>query len=127
MSQQVRCPMTKPSNSLLAVLVFAVVLVLQAQEVNSPTGHVESAAAVQLRALNNKLLHIHGQMQQLAPGQWRPFRDEAAPVITQRFQALSAMIQQNTGLALSFAFSPDLAGDLALKFPGSSSSLETNG
>src|SRR5579863_5511300 len=90
------------------------------QQVNAPAAPAsEPAAAAQLRALNNKLLHIHSQMQQLPPEEWQPLREEAAPVIAQRFQALSAMIQQNTAVALSFAFSPDLAADLAAKFPDS--------
>ncbi len=117
----------KSSNPLLAVLGLTTLLALQAQEANPPAAPAsEAASAAQLLALNSKLLHIHGQMQQLLPDQWQPLREEAAPVMAQRFAALSAMVQQNTAVALSFAFSPELAADLALKFPDSASSLETN-
>ena len=121
----------KPANSLFIgglILIAPGMFSLYAQEritrgltANQPTG------GAQLRGLNDQLLRIHGQMQQISPDRWQPLREEASPVIAQRFAALSAMIQQNPTEALSFAFSPELAADLAAKFPGSVSSLETNG
>src|SRR5215467_11587062 len=83
--------------------------------------------AVQLRELNNELLRIHGEMQRSASEQWTTLRDEAAPVLQQRFAALSVMIQQNPHEALKYAFSPELANDLAARFPLFASYLERHG
>ncbi len=84
-------------------------------------------AAERVRQLNNDLLRIHGEMQQIAPEQWTTLREEAGPVLEQRFAALSEMIQHNPGEALKYAFSPELADDLAAKFPQSRSHVERHG
>src|SRR5713101_2492083 len=85
----------------------------------------ESERAAQVRALNNSVLQLHGQMQENASGS-AGVRGQAAIALAQRATKLAALIQENPRAALSFAFSPDLLADLAAKFPGSSSQLESH-
>jgi len=89
-------------------------------------GHAsESAQAAQVRALNNSVLQLHGQMQENASGAaW--IRGQAAAVIAQRAAALTALIEKDPRAALSFAFSPELLADLATKFPQSATQLESH-
>src|SRR5713101_4973463 len=58
-------------------------------------GHAsESAQAAQVRALNNSVLQLHGQMQENASGAaW--IRGQAAAVIAQRAAALTALIEKD--------------------------------
>ena len=85
----------------------------------------ESAKAAQVRALNNSLLHLHGQIQEGSPSDAAGIRSQAAPVIAERAAALKSLIEENPRAALSFAFSPELLTDLATKFPQSASLLES--
>src|SRR6266404_4208333 len=85
----------------------------------------ESDRAAQVRELNNSVLQLHGQMQENASGA-AGVRGQAAIVLAQRATKLAALIQENPRAALSFAFSPNLLADLAAKFPGSSSQLESH-
>jgi M6 family metalloprotease-like protein len=73
------------------------------------------------------LLRLHGEIQRAAPAQAALLRAQAAPVIEQRGQALSALIAEDAGRALSLAFSPELLADLAAKFPASAARLEAHG
>src|SRR5438094_280728 len=99
----------------------------------TPAGAQESAPAaspraMRVRALNNSLLLLHGQMEEGAPSNRADsIRSEAATVIAQRAAALTALIKENPRQALSFAFSPDLLADLKAKFPQSAGLLESHG
>src|SRR5438552_3629389 len=92
---------------------------------NSSSSH-ESERAAQVRALNNSVLQLHGQIQENASGA-AATRGQAATVLAQRAAALQALIQEDPHAALSFAFSPELLADLAAKFPGSAALLEQHG
>src|SRR5438128_11298174 len=91
---------------------------------NSNSSH-ESERAAQVRALNNSVLQLTGQMQENASGA-AGTRGQAASVLAQRAAALQTLIQENPHAALSFAFSPELLADLATKFPGSVAQLESH-
>src|SRR5215475_6924143 len=93
------------------------------QKVSSNT---DTAAAAQMRFLNNSLLHLHGQMAQADTSIARTLRGQAAGVITERASALTKLIQNDPHAALTFAFSPELLKDLANKFPQSSARLESH-
>jgi len=110
----------KPARTLFfsAAITFSIAALL-AQDTNP--------APERVRQLNNGLLRIHGEMQQISPEQWTTLREEAAPVLEQRFAALSEMIQRNPREALKYAFSSELADDLAAKFPQSLSHIERHG
>ncbi len=86
----------------------------------------EKPAAARMRALNNSLLELHGQMQRAAPNEVALLHSQAAKVIAERAAALSALIQQDARQGLSFAFSPELLADLATKFPNSARLLESH-
>jgi M6 family metalloprotease-like protein len=87
----------------------------------------ESALAAKVRALNNSLLGLHGQLQQGTAGSSADtVRGQAATVIAERAAALKSLIEENPRAALSFAFSSELLADLAAKFPASTSLLESN-
>jgi M6 family metalloprotease-like protein len=90
---------------------------------NSPAQ--ESALAAQVRALNNSILQLHGQLQESQTGA-AGIRSQAAIVLAQRAASLAALIEENPRAALAFAFSPELLADLARKFPGSASQLESH-
>ncbi|HEY6129619.1 MAG TPA: NEW3 domain-containing protein [Candidatus Acidoferrum sp.] len=85
----------------------------------------ESQRAAQVRALNNSVLQLHGQIQENASGT-AAIRGQAATVLAKRAAALQALIQENPHSALSFAFSPELLADLATKFPDSAAYLESH-
>jgi len=86
----------------------------------------ESVLAAQVRGLNNGVLQLHGQMQEGNPSITSSVRGQAATVIAQRAAALTSLIEKDPHAALSFAFSPELLADLAAKFPGSASQLESH-
>src|SRR5438445_13624349 len=86
----------------------------QGRAATSASSH-ESQRAAQVRALNNSVLQLHGQMQENASG--TGIRGQAATVIAQRATALQGLIQEDPHAALTFAFSPELLVDLAAKFP----------
>src|SRR5690348_2571680 len=121
----------KPARSLMIcgpLLLTIAVCSLWAQETNPGEARLDrSNRALQVRQLNNELLRIHGEMQDLAPDQWEALREEAAPVLAQRFAALGELIQRNPGEALKHAFSADLIDELAVKFPQFTSQLERHG
>ncbi len=115
------------ANLLLAVFVAAPTgAFAQSAQATLNSGQAsESAQAAKVRALNNSVLQLHGQMQENASGAaW--VRGQAATVIAERAAALTTLIQQDPRAALSFAFSPELLADLAAKFPGSASQLESH-
>ncbi len=85
----------------------------------------DTPAAAHMRALNNSLLNLHGQMQQADANSARTIRNQAATAIAQRAAALRDLIWNDPHAALSFALSPELLADLAAKFPRSSSQLES--
>src|SRR5882724_3160107 len=110
----------KPARSFFFSAAIALsIAALPAQNTN-PAGE-------RIRQLNNHFLRIHGAMQRISPNQWEALREEAAPVLEQRFAALGELIQRNPREALKHAFSPDLIDDLAAKFPQSTSHLERHG
>src|SRR5215467_5179424 len=85
----------------------------------------ESERAAAVRALNNSVLQLHGQLQQSQSGA-AGVRDQAAGVLSRRAVALQSLIQENPRAALSFAFSPELLADLSEKFPQAASLLESH-
>src|SRR6266853_2743544 len=85
----------------------------------------ESERAAQVRALNNSVLQLHGQMQENTSGA-AGIHSQAAIVLTQRAAALQTLIQEDPRVALTFAFSPELLADLAAKFPDSATQLESH-
>jgi M6 family metalloprotease-like protein len=111
------------SAFLVAMVVLVGSIASRAQTNSTPT---DSPAAARMRALNNSLLSLHGQMQAASVNDARLLRSPAADVIAQRAAALTQLIQNNPHAALTFAFSPELLADLATKFPGSSSLLESH-
>lgn len=96
----------------------------QGHGANSGSSH-ESERAAQVRALNNSVLQLHGQMQENASGAVS-IRGQAATALAQRAAALEGLIQEDPRAALSFAFSPELLADLAAKFPESARQLESH-
>jgi len=115
--------MLPTSACLLVVLILSSGQPSSAQR-NSQTA--ESPAAARVRALNNSLLRLHGQMQQAGPNNVALMRSQAASVLTQRAAALAYLVSTDPRAALSFAFSPELLADLAAKFPQSAASLESH-
>jgi len=107
-------------------LFAAVALFGSGQSLAQASSANESPAAAHMRALNNSLLNLHGQMQQADANSARTIRGQATTVIAQRAAALANLIQTNPHEALSFAFSPELLADLAAKFPQSAAQLETH-
>ena len=96
----------------------------QGNAATSGSSH-ESERAAQVRALNNSVLQLHGQMQENASGA-AGIHSQAAIVLVQRAAALQTLIQEEPHAALTFAFSPDLLADLATKFPDSATQLESH-
>src|SRR6266849_7321236 len=89
----------------------------------TPSTDSDSPAAARMRALNNSLLNLHGQMQSRA-NDFGPLHIQADKVIAQRSAALTQLIQNDPHAALTFALSPELLADMAAKFQRSASSLE---
>jgi hypothetical protein len=122
---------TKPAHSLIftgIILTAIAVFALPAQNIMSDSEQArQSNDEARVRQLNDELLRIHGEMQQLSPDRWEALRNEAEPVLEQRFAALSNLIQENPKEALKHAFSPELANDLAAKFPQTALRLERHG
>jgi M6 family metalloprotease-like protein len=79
-----------------------------------------------MRALNNSLLNLHGQMQQSDAASAANLCRQASNVIAQRNAALIVLIQNDPRAAVSFALSPELLDDLAAKFPQSAPFLEAH-
>src|SRR6266849_1372880 len=88
--------------------------------------NTDRPAAARMRALNNSLLNLHGQIQAAGPSDVRNLRGQAATVIAERAAALAGLIQSDPHAALTFALSPELLADMAAKFPRSASSLESH-
>src|SRR5437763_13099338 len=111
-----------------SVLFMAVAMLLggSAGFAQTPSTNSDRPAAARLRALNNSLLNLHGQMQGAGPSDVRNLRGQAATVIAERAAALAGLIQNDPHAALKFAFSPELLADMAAKFPRSASSLESH-
>src|SRR5260370_24468133 len=65
----------------------------QGRGTNSGSSH-ESERAAQVRALNNSVLQLHGQMQENTSGA-AAIRGQAATVLAQRSAALQALIQED--------------------------------
>ena len=112
-----------PNRKAVQVLATLLLLMLSSWALNAQ----ENPAAARMRALNNALLGIHGQMQRATPNEAALLHSQAATVIEERAAALSALIEQDARQGLSFAFSPELLADLAEKFPQSASNLEQHG
>jgi M6 family metalloprotease-like protein len=112
-----------PFRLLAAIFVCSFILSGASAQGNSSLH--ESERATQVRALNNSVLQLHGQMEENASGA-AGIRGLAAMVLAQRTAALQALIQEDPHAALTFAFSPELLADLAAKFPDSSAQLESH-
>ena len=115
------------SSAIIAVIcLFFSVSAAPAQAGASTSGSShESARAAQVRALNNAVLQLHGQMQENASGA-AGARSQAAVVLAQRAAALQTLIKEEPHAALTFAFSPELLADLATKFPDLAAQLESH-
>src|SRR5262245_34118579 len=85
----------------------------------------DSRRAAQVRALNNSVLQLHGQIQEDASSA-TVVRGQAASALAQRAAALRTLMKEDTHAALTFAFSPELLADLAEKFPASAAVLESH-
>jgi M6 family metalloprotease-like protein len=111
-----------------SIFVLGLLISLSATFSAAQTGpqNTEPPAAARMRVLNNSLLRLHGQMQQAGPNDVALLRNQAANVIAQRAAALSKLIQSDAHAALSFAFSPELLGDLAAKFPNVAGQFESH-
>jgi hypothetical protein len=83
--------------------------------------------AQQVRKLNNEVLGFHARFQETGADGIAGLRAYAAETLRTRAAEMSALIQQDPAQALSFAFSPELANDLAAKFPESAATLEKHG
>src|SRR5258708_31764715 len=108
------------------ILAAVVLLGSTAGQAQTNSTNTDRPAAARMRALNNSLLNLHGQMQAAGPSDIRNLRSQAATVIAQRAAALRKLIQNDPRAALTFAFSPELLTDLAAKFPQSASSPESH-
>jgi len=98
----------------------------QGPAANSNASSHESERATQVRALNNSILQLHGQVQENSATP-ESVRGQASNVLAKRAAALQALITEDPKAALSFAFSAELLTDLAAKFPGSATQLESHG
>ncbi len=83
-------------------------------------------SVVEIRQLNNEVLRMYGEPQ-LASSQSVEQRREGAEAIARRATVMSDLIEHDPALALSMAFSPELAADLATSFPEAASSVEQQG
>src|SRR5881275_935805 len=113
MKKRIWTPRIYGCPSLILMLLFLGSIPLTSQ---SPPVK-ESPASAHMRALNNSLLNLHGQMQHADANSARMLRSQSATVIGQRSAALMNLIQNNPHAALTFAFSPELLADMAAKFP----------
>lgn len=109
-------------------LILTIQVVSALAQGNAANGPVlpEAALAARVRALNNSVLQLHGQMQDASPNGADAIRGQAGPVLAQRAAALTRLIQTDPHAALTFAFSPELLADLAAKFPQSGTLLESH-
>jgi M6 family metalloprotease-like protein len=115
-----------PLRLLAAIFVSSVLLSGLSAQGNSANSHrKESERAAQVRALNNSVLQLHGQMQENASSAGT-VRGQASTVLGQRAAALQTLMQEDAHGALTFAFSPELLADLAEKFPSSAGLLESH-
>jgi M6 family metalloprotease-like protein len=112
--------------ALIVNTIFAGIILLSSVSLFAQTSSLDSPAGARVRALNNSLLSLHGQMQRSDASNEPTLRGQAANVIAQRAAALSNLIQTNPHEALTFAFSPELLADLAAKFPQSAAQLESH-
>jgi len=93
----------------------------------SALGAPGNSQADLVRSLNNRLLEIHGELQQVRGAAAAGLRAQAAPIIDQRAAALSALIERDPAQALQLAFSPDLAAAMREAFPQKASRFESHG
>jgi len=112
-----------PFRLLTAIFICSSVLSAASAQGNSALH--ESQRAAHLRALNNSILQLHGQVQENATS-LGALRGQAAQVLAQRASALETLIEEDPHAALTFAFSADLISDLVEKFPGSALQLESH-
>jgi hypothetical protein len=109
----------------LLFAIFVVTLLSSGTVAQSSQGNLqESPRAAQVRALNNSVLQLHGQV--VESGAAQGAHGQASAVLAQRAAALQRLMQENPRAALSFAFSPDLLADLAEKFPDAATLLESH-
>ncbi len=105
-------------GSLLFVTIFAGSSVLFAQG---------NSQAEFVRSLNNRLLEIHGHLQNSRGAEVAGLRSQATPLIAQRAAALSALVESDPAQALALAFDPELAAAMAAAFPAQASRFESHG
>jgi len=115
-----------PFRLLTAILVFNILAGGLFAQGNSSSSHSrDSGHGAQVRALNNSVLQLHGQMQENSSSA-AVVRGQAATVLAQRAAALRALMQEDPHAALSFSFSAELLEDLAAKFPNAAHLLESH-
>lgn len=106
---------------------FRLVLVAFVLSATSALGAPGNSQADLVRSLNNRLLEIHGELQQVRGAAAAGLRSQAAPLIAQRSAALSALIERDPEQALALAFDPELAAAMAAAFPAQASRFESHG
>src|SRR4030095_4908372 len=115
-----------PRRLLTAILVLNILAGGLFAQGNSSNSHSrESERGAQVRALNNSVLQLHGQMQENSSSA-AVVRGQAATVLAQRAAALRALMQEDAHAALSFSFSAELLEDLASKFANGEHLLESH-
>lgn len=112
-----------PFSLRLLAAIFVCTSLLSAAFVQGNSSVHESQRSAQVRALNNSVLQLHGQLQENASA--AGVSAQAAIMLAQRAAALQTLIQEDPHAALTFAFSPELLADLAAKFPDSAAQLES--
>jgi M6 family metalloprotease-like protein len=80
-----------------------------------------------VRALNARLLQLHGDVRSARGSEAAGIRSQSAAVIAERASALTSLMREDPRQALALAFSQDLLDDLKSKFPDSASQLEQHG
>jgi M6 family metalloprotease-like protein len=85
------------------------------------------ASADRVRALNGQVLRLDGEIRQAPDGTTAALRSQATAAIRRRSAELRALMASDPAQALSLALSPELASELASRYPEAAASLETHG
>src|SRR5215472_580818 len=83
-----------------SALLLAVLTLFTPCSAQTPSHNTDSPSAARMRALNNSLLRLHGQMQQADAISTRTLRSQAATLVAQRAAALTTLIQNEPRAAL---------------------------
>src|SRR2546425_12943631 len=107
------------------VLLVSTISVISAQE------NAVIPTAERVRTLNNEVLSFHGLTRDTGRKQIQArsaeVRSHASGLMKERAAVLGKLMEENPEQALSLAFSPEAAADLAAAFPESTDSIERYG